>query len=117
MYTFIKVFVSAIVIGVITEIARRYPAQGGVIAALPLVTILSIIWLFVQGESQGALSTFLLGVLKGLPATIVLVFIVYIAMQNSIHLIIALFFGIGGWALFLFVQTNVIKYISSLVSH
>jgi hypothetical protein len=116
MYTGIKVLVSAIIIGIITEIARRYPTQGGIIAALPLVTILSIIWLSVQGENAGTISTFLLGVLKGLPATIVLVLIVYIALQYS-NLIIALLFGMGGWALFLFVQTKIVKYMSSFFSY
>jgi hypothetical protein len=117
MYTIVKILISAVVIGIVTEVAKKYPAQGGIIAALPLVTILSIIWLSVQGESSGTISTFLLGVLKGLPATIILVLIVYIALQYSIHLMAALLLGICGWGLFLFIQTNVVKYMSSFFSH
>ncbi len=43
MFTVVKVIISAIIIGVITEISRRYPQQGGVIAALPIVSLLSIL--------------------------------------------------------------------------
>ena len=36
MYIVMKIVISAIVIGVVTEIARRFPSYGGVVAALPL---------------------------------------------------------------------------------
>jgi len=52
MYTFFKILSSAAIIGVVTEVARRFPTYGGIIAALPLVSILSIIWLTVQSESR-----------------------------------------------------------------
>jgi len=54
MYTFFKILSSAAIIGVVTEVARRFPTYGGIIAALPLVSILSIIWLTVQSESKAA---------------------------------------------------------------
>ena len=63
MYLLAKILASAVIIGIVTEIARRFPTYGGVIAALPLVSLLSIIWLYVQGESNESLSKFALGVL------------------------------------------------------
>jgi amino acid transporter len=45
MYILVKVLVSAFVIGIVTEIARRFPSYGGIVAALPLVSLLSLIWL------------------------------------------------------------------------
>lgn len=50
MFTVIKIVVSAIIIWIITEVSRRFPAQGGVIAAMPIISILSIVWLHAQGE-------------------------------------------------------------------
>ncbi|CAH0277829.1 hypothetical protein SRABI96_03886 [Peribacillus sp. Bi96] len=70
MFTIVKIIVSAIIIGVITEISRRYPNQGGIIAALPIVSVLSILWLYIQGEQMETLSEFALSVLWGIPATV-----------------------------------------------
>lgn len=115
MYVIMKIIASAIVIGVVTEISRRFPSHGGIIAALPLVSLLSIIWLYVQGEETATLSKFALGVLWGFPATAVMLVLVYLGLQKSFHLFIAIGFGISGWLIFLFVQSQVLKYIRTLL--
>lgn len=115
MYTIGKIVISALIIGLVTEFARRFPTYGGIVAALPLVSLLSIIWLSVQGESEATLSKFLVGVIVGLPATIVLLVIVYIAMKNSIHLFYAISMGVVGWGLFLVVQDFVVKLVKEIV--
>ncbi|KAA0941043.1 DUF3147 family protein [Sporosarcina sp. ANT_H38] len=114
MYLIMKIIASAIVIGIVTEISRRFPSYGGVIAALPLVSLLSIVWLYVQGEQTATLSKFALGVLWGFPATAFLLIIVYVALQSSVHLFISIGLGISGWILFLLVQDFVLKYIKIL---
>ena len=116
MFVVIKIIASAIVIGVVTEISRRFPSYGGVLAALPLVSLLSIIWLYVQGEQSATLSKFALGVLWGFPATAILLIIVYIALQNSIHLFLSIALGGCGWLLFLFIQNLVLDYVREILS-
>ncbi|SFA69773.1 MULTISPECIES: DUF3147 family protein [unclassified Bacillus (in: firmicutes)] len=111
MYIIGKVLLSAVVIGIVTEIARRFPTYGGIVAALPLVSLLSMIWLYVQGEPSAKLSQFALGVLWGFPATAVLLAIVYLSLKNSLHLFLAIGFGVGGWLLFMVVQEVVLKFI------
>ena len=114
MYTIIKIIISAILIGLVTEIARRFPMYGGMIAALPLVSLISILWLSIQGEQAEILNKFIVGVLMGLPATIVLLVIVYIGMKNSLHLIWSVSLGIAGWMLFLAIQEILIKMFKSI---
>ncbi len=111
MYVIMKIIVSAIVIAGVTEISRRFPSYGGIVAALPLVSLLSIIWLYVQGEQDTTLSKFALGVLWGFPATAVLLIIVYIALQNSIHLFVSIGLGVCGWLFFLVAQDLVVNYV------
>ncbi|NGP43976.1 DUF3147 family protein [Bacillaceae bacterium SIJ1] len=111
MYVIMKIIASATVIGIVTEIARRFPSYGGIIAALPLVSLLSIIWLYVQGEKTATLSKFALGVLWGFPATAVLLLIVYIALQHSVNLLISIGLGVSGWFIFLLLQDLVFKYV------
>lgn len=104
MYIEMKIMISAIVIGIVTEVARRFPSYGGIVAALALVSILSIIWLYFQGEQNTTLSKFALGVLWGFPATAVLLVIVYLSLKHSVSLFISIGFGLCGWFIFLLVH-------------
>ena len=45
---FIKVFVSSRIIALVSEIAKRDNLLGGLIASIPLVSVLSMIWLYVD---------------------------------------------------------------------
>lgn len=45
-YLLVKALVSGLLIAVISEVSRRYPGLGGLIASLPLVSVLAIIWLW-----------------------------------------------------------------------
>ncbi|RLQ92755.1 DUF3147 family protein [Planomicrobium sp. Y74] len=116
MFVIMKIIASAIVIAIVTEISRRFPSYGGIVAALPLVSLLSIIWLYVQGEQAATLSKFALGVLWGFPATAVLLIIVYIALQNSVHLFLSIALGGCGWLLFLVLQNFLVDYARDIFS-
>ena len=45
-YLFIKAAISGILIALASEIARRQPGVGALVASLPLVSILGMIWLW-----------------------------------------------------------------------
>ena len=113
MFTTVKIIVSTIIIGIITEISRRYPQQGGIIAALPIVSVLSIFWLYIQGEHKETLSKFALGVAWGIPATVVMLLIIGMALRHSFHLFVSIGLGIIGWLIFLFAQDLIVKHIVS----
>ena len=48
----IKAILSGILVAAISTIAKRYPGWGGLVASLPLVSVLSMIWLY--GETRDA---------------------------------------------------------------
>lgn len=50
----------------------------------------------------------------GLPATIILLIIVYLGMKNSLHLLWSVLLGIVGWLLFLTIQDIFIKFLKSI---
>ena len=108
MYFLIKIISSAVIIGIVTELARRFPVYGGIIAALPLISILSIIWLTVQGESTQNINKFTLGVLAGFPATVIMLVVIYIALKQSVHLALAISLGIVAWGVFLIIQKFIV---------
>ena len=47
-----KVIVSAVLIALVSEIAKHSDKFGGMIAALPVVTFLIIFWMYVDGASD-----------------------------------------------------------------
>lgn len=45
-YLIVKAVISAIIIVVVSETARRNPGTGALIASLPLISVLGMIWLW-----------------------------------------------------------------------
>ncbi len=45
-YLVIKALLSGIIIAIVSEVAKRYPGVGGLIASLPLISVLGMIWLW-----------------------------------------------------------------------
>lgn len=46
LYLFIKAAISGVLIAAASEVAKRYPGVGALIASLPLVSVLGMIWLW-----------------------------------------------------------------------
>lgn len=47
-----KYAITAGMVVLISEIAKRSDKLGGLVAALPLVTVLTLIWLFIENQSS-----------------------------------------------------------------
>ena len=45
---FIKVFISSAIIVLVSEIAKRDNLIGGLVASIPIVSVLSMIWLYID---------------------------------------------------------------------
>jgi hypothetical protein len=45
-YFAFKALLSGLIVAVVSEVARRSPGIGGLIASLPLVSVLAVIWLW-----------------------------------------------------------------------
>jgi hypothetical protein len=46
LYLFIKAGISGLLIAIISVVSKRYPGFGGLVASLPLVSVLGMIWLW-----------------------------------------------------------------------
>ena len=52
-YLIVKALLSGVIVMAVSEIARRSPAFGALVASLPLVSLLGILWLWRDtGDSQ-----------------------------------------------------------------
>ena len=48
LYLLFKAALSGVIVAAISEIARRFPGWGGLLASLPLVSLLAMTWLYVD---------------------------------------------------------------------
>jgi len=53
LYLILKAAISGIIVATVSEIAKRYPGIGGLIASLPLVSVLGMMWLWRDKPDAG----------------------------------------------------------------
>ena len=46
LYLAVKAALSGIIVATVSEVSKRYPGLGGLIASLPLVSVLGMMWLW-----------------------------------------------------------------------
>lgn len=51
-YLVLKALISGVIVAAVSEIARRYPGWGGLVASLPLVSLLAMTWLYVDSGEE-----------------------------------------------------------------
>ncbi|OGI50552.1 MAG: hypothetical protein A3E57_02005 [Candidatus Muproteobacteria bacterium RIFCSPHIGHO2_12_FULL_60_33] len=68
---FAKVLISAVIIGVATEVAKRYPFWGAVIIALPLTSILAMGWLYAETSDNVLVTKFARDIFLVVPVSLV----------------------------------------------
>lgn len=52
MWIVTKYLLTAAVVVLVTEAAKRSDRLGGLLAALPMVTVLALIWLYIENQPQ-----------------------------------------------------------------
>lgn len=57
MHFLIKTALSAVIIAVISEVAKRSPAMGALIASLPLISLLAVVWLWRDTGDTGRIAS------------------------------------------------------------
>jgi hypothetical protein len=75
-FLIVKALVSGILIAAVSEVARKFPGLGGLIASLPLISVLGMMWLWRATEDPDRMATHALAtfwfVLPSLPMFLVI---------------------------------------------
>jgi len=91
-YLALKAALSGVLIAIISEVAKRYPGIGALIASLPLVSVLGMIWLWrdkpdVENMASHAEATFWF-VLPSLPMFLIIPWLMRSGMSFWLSLLI-----------------------------
>jgi hypothetical protein len=97
MLTLIKALLSGAIIGGVNVVARRSPKLGGLFAAMPIISMLSVLWLRVDRQSNSQIADFLVGVLWGLVPTMALLVVEVVALRRGLSLWLAIALGVAAW--------------------
>jgi hypothetical protein len=57
LYLLIKAAISGVIVAIVSEVAKRYPGAGALIASLPLISVLGMIWLWHDTQDAGRLAS------------------------------------------------------------
>ena len=56
IYTIVKYLITAAVVVIVSELAKSSDKLGSLVASLPLVTLLTLIWLFVEHQPMAKIA-------------------------------------------------------------
>ena len=56
LYLVIKALISGVIVAVVSEVAKKFPGLGGLIASLPLISVLGMMWLWRDTHDPDRLS-------------------------------------------------------------
>lgn len=86
-YLVMKVAVTALVIALVSEVAKRSTVLGAVLASVPLVSVLAMVWIFIETKDTARIAAFSSEIVWLVLPSLVL-FIVMSAMLRN---------GVGFW--------------------
>ena len=76
LYFIIKAAVSGLIVAAVSEIARRHPGWGGLVASLPLTSLLAMLWLWRDSGDTARVADLAMGtfwfILPSLPLFVIL---------------------------------------------
>ena len=101
MYFIVKLAVTVTVIVVVAQIAKRFPALGGLITVMPITSLLVLFWIYsdTQTRSPAILTGFAKGALLGIFPTILFFLTVFLCFKRNCPVWLAITAGFAVWLL------------------
>jgi hypothetical protein len=83
LYLAIKATLSGVIVAAVSEIARRYPGWGGLVASLPLTSLMAMMWLWHDSADRGRVAALSVSTVWFLLPSIPLFFALPILLRSS----------------------------------
>jgi uncharacterized membrane protein (GlpM family) len=106
----IKVLVSMSIIVLAVQVGRRHPTLGGLIATMPLTSLIVLLWLYSESpDNYPLLIDYTRGTLWGIVPSILFFCTAYLCFLNHLPLGVALSAGFAVWAIGAFVHQWILR--------
>lgn len=90
LYMIIKLFISAALIVAIAEVSKRSSLLGSILASLPLVSVLAMIWLYIDTKNTQAVALLSRDIFWLVIPSLILFICLPILLKHKINFYIAL---------------------------
>lgn len=94
MFYIIKLLISAGLIVLITEVAKNNVILGGLIKSLPLVSLLSIMWLYFENKDTQLISDLSISTIWFVISTLPMFYIFSKLLNQGVNFFVSLFISI-----------------------
>lgn len=101
----VKLLISIGIIVLVTQIGRRFPTLGGLLATMPLTGAIILIWLYSDNRGDfELLGRYTKGALWGIAPSILFFVVAYFAFKKQLPFGMILFASFGAWIIGAFVH-------------
>lgn len=95
LYLVIKTAITAALVVAIGEVAKRSPLFAGLLASLPLVSVLAILWLYADTRSAGDVARLCWSILLMIPPSLVFFVALPLALRFDLGFAVSLALAIA----------------------
>ena len=105
MYVFIKLIFTAFVVVLISEIAKRSTVFAGIVASIPLTSLLAFIWLYFDTQDINSIRELSRNILLMIPPSLVFFITIYflIGWNFSFYLSLGLSIALTAFVYWLYI--------------
>jgi F0F1-type ATP synthase assembly protein I len=98
MQFIVKLAISLCIIVVATQVGRRFPSLGGLIATMPLTGMIVLVWLYSDHPGDvGMMKGYTKGALWGIAPSILFFIVAYICFHRHMPITMVLLMSFGAW--------------------
>lgn len=110
MHVFFKIVITLFIVLFSTEIGKKYPHIGGLIATMPITTLLVLLWLNYETNTDYLILTkFTKGVIFGIIPSIFFFVVLYFCFKNNMPFFLSLTFAFLVWGMGAFIHHYFLK--------
>ena len=110
MQFIVKLMISIAIIATVTQIGRRFPTLGGLLATMPLTGAIILIWLYSDNRCDfELLGRYVKGALWGIAPSILFFLVAYFAFKKQFPFGIVIAASFGAWIIGAFVHQLLLR--------
>jgi len=109
IYYIVKVFISAVIIVLISEISKRSSLTGSILASLPLMSILAFIWIYIDTKDVQKISSLSTGIFWLVIPSLILFIILPVLLKKQVNFWLAMGISTSAMVIFYFLMIFVLR--------